>query len=202
MLSLICVWINGWVNNRGAGDLRRYRAHDDVTVMTLSDSVIPSTALTDGPLARYAKLWVAHTPECRERFPRLWLQRKPLVSDPGMHHGTCVTHVPWCMSRSLTRVARKTFPAFPENAQPAILRIWKEDHDFHFSPWGWHMCVHIWPGTPFTNAGIRHHKPSKRGMHLLQFYLIGWTVEIWEWINNFIPHFIMYVKTYPCWDQS
>ena len=26
-------------------------------------------------------------------FPRHRLQRKPLVSDPGMHHGTCVTHV-------------------------------------------------------------------------------------------------------------
>ena len=33
--SLICVWINGWVNNRDAGDLRRYRAHYDVTVMTI-----------------------------------------------------------------------------------------------------------------------------------------------------------------------
>ena len=33
MFSLICVWINGWVNNRDAGDLRRYRAHYDVTVM-------------------------------------------------------------------------------------------------------------------------------------------------------------------------
>ena len=27
MFSLICVWINGWVNNGEAGDLRRYRAH-------------------------------------------------------------------------------------------------------------------------------------------------------------------------------
>ena len=26
-------WINGWVNNREAGDLRRYRAHYDVSVM-------------------------------------------------------------------------------------------------------------------------------------------------------------------------
>ena len=26
-------WINGWVNNRGAGDLRRHCAHYDVTVM-------------------------------------------------------------------------------------------------------------------------------------------------------------------------
>ena len=33
MFSLICVWINGWVKNGEAGDLRRYRAHYDVTVM-------------------------------------------------------------------------------------------------------------------------------------------------------------------------
>ena len=33
MFSLICVWINGWVNNREAGDLRRHRAHYDVSVM-------------------------------------------------------------------------------------------------------------------------------------------------------------------------
>ena len=31
--SLICVWINGWVNNHKAGDLRRYCAHYDVIVM-------------------------------------------------------------------------------------------------------------------------------------------------------------------------
>ena len=32
MFSLICVWINGWVNNREAGDLRRYRAHYDIVM--------------------------------------------------------------------------------------------------------------------------------------------------------------------------
>ena len=32
-VSLICAWINGWVNNREAGDLSRNRAHHDVTVM-------------------------------------------------------------------------------------------------------------------------------------------------------------------------
>ena len=26
----------------------------------------------------------------------------PRVSDPDMHHGMCVTHVPWCMSGSQT----------------------------------------------------------------------------------------------------
>ena len=33
MFPLICAWINGWVNNRKAGDLRRNCAHYDVTVM-------------------------------------------------------------------------------------------------------------------------------------------------------------------------
>ena len=35
MFSLICAWTNGWVNNRDTGDLRRHRAHYDVTVMDL-----------------------------------------------------------------------------------------------------------------------------------------------------------------------
>ena len=38
MFSLIFVWTNGWVNNRGAGDLRRHRAHNDVTVIRRSKS--------------------------------------------------------------------------------------------------------------------------------------------------------------------
>ena len=51
--------------------------------------------------------------ECRERFLRYRLQRRPLVSDHGMHHGTCVTHVPWCMSGSLTRYGGESVPAIP-----------------------------------------------------------------------------------------
>ena len=36
MFSLICTRINGWVNNGEAGDLKRRRAHYDVTVMIIS----------------------------------------------------------------------------------------------------------------------------------------------------------------------
>ena len=36
MFSLIGVWINGWVNNREVGDVRRYRVHYDVIVMNSS----------------------------------------------------------------------------------------------------------------------------------------------------------------------
>ena len=33
LFSLICAWINGWVNNREAGNLRRHRVHCDVIAM-------------------------------------------------------------------------------------------------------------------------------------------------------------------------
>ena len=66
-----------------------------------------------GPLTRYVKLWVAHEPGMPERFPRHRFQRKSLVSGSGMHHGTCVTHVPWCMSGSLTREGGENVPGIP-----------------------------------------------------------------------------------------
>ena len=37
MFSLICAWINDWVNNLEACDLRHQRAHYDVIVMSLHD---------------------------------------------------------------------------------------------------------------------------------------------------------------------
>ena len=67
------------------------------------------------------------------------------MGDPDMHHGTCVTHVPWCMPGSLTSVflwirwRGKTFPAFPAHAQPAILRIWQEAH-WESLDLQWHKC--------------------------------------------------------------
>ena len=51
----------------------------------------------NGPLTRYPKLRIAHAPGMPGAF-----SPPPLVSDPDMHHGTCLTHVPWCMVGSLT----------------------------------------------------------------------------------------------------
>ena len=51
--------------------------------------------------------------EWRGRFPHHRFQRKPLVNDPGMHQGTCVTHAPWYMSGSLTRGGRVNVPGIP-----------------------------------------------------------------------------------------
>ena len=77
----------------------------------------------------------------------------PQVSDPDMHHGTCVTHVPWCMPGSLTsgflwsRRRGETFPAFPAHAQPAILRIWQEAHGVGVFGILWTLHHNIWPIT-------------------------------------------------------
>ena len=57
-------------------------------------------------------------------FPRRRFQSKPLVSDPGMHHVTCVTHVPWCMPGSLTCGDGENVPGIPGACAPAILCIW------------------------------------------------------------------------------
>ena len=50
MFSLICAWINGWVSNREAGDLRHHHAYYDATVMLIPRICIHGviTVLADG----------------------------------------------------------------------------------------------------------------------------------------------------------
>ena len=50
-----------------------------------------------GSLIRYVKFMVAHAPGMPGTF-----SQPPRVSDPDMHHGTCVMHVPWCILGSIT----------------------------------------------------------------------------------------------------
>ena len=60
-------WINGWVNNREAGDLRRHRAHYDVIVMDL------------------AYCSSARCPQLRQKT---WRPRRPhgIIRQPAHHH--------------------------------------------------------------------------------------------------------------------
>ena len=41
--SLICAWINGWVNNGESGDLRYHRGHYDVTLMKRFDYTVTAS---------------------------------------------------------------------------------------------------------------------------------------------------------------
>ena len=49
IFTLICVWINGCVNNREAGDLRRYCAHYGVTVMHIFHDRLYSLMILSSP---------------------------------------------------------------------------------------------------------------------------------------------------------
>ena len=66
-----------------------------------------------GLLTRYVKLWVAHAPGIPGTFSRHRPRRKTLISDSDIYHGTCVTHVPWWMSESLTRGGGEIVPGIP-----------------------------------------------------------------------------------------
>ena len=51
--SLISAWMNGWVNDGDAGDLRRHHAHYDVTVMILVASFQFDGPDTDSPMVLF-----------------------------------------------------------------------------------------------------------------------------------------------------
>ena len=50
-----------------------------------------------GPLTRYVKYRIALALGMPGTF-----SQPSRVGDPDMHHGTCMTHMPWCMPGSLT----------------------------------------------------------------------------------------------------
>ena len=75
MFPFMCAWIDGWVNNREAGDVIRHRAHYDATVTvpvpashpgyypgTLSCSLVTMQLIVCGPgCGRSISKWVAET---------------------------------------------------------------------------------------------------------------------------------------------
>ena len=92
-------------------------------------------------------------------FPRRRFQRKPLVSDLGMHHGTCVTHVPWCMSGSLACGDGDNVPGIPGACAPASLHIWQEAHDGYYSDYSLFPIHHYWikQGICVIKATVYHY---------------------------------------------
>ena len=78
IFSLISVWINGWVNNREAGDLRRYHAHYDVGVMVARVMAWCTKPLPQPLLANYQR-WLVLT------HPRTTSQKIFKISILGMN---------------------------------------------------------------------------------------------------------------------
>ena len=60
MFSLICTWIDSWVNNREAVDLKCNRAHYDITVMFYVDSDAIWCLTTSQKILRYWLMVPSH----------------------------------------------------------------------------------------------------------------------------------------------
>ena len=75
MFSLICAWINGWVNNREAGDLRRHRAHYDVIVMCCwfdNTTYIKSTGMSSGKTPVEKRTMLLHRKKSVSNYFAMW----------------------------------------------------------------------------------------------------------------------------------
>ena len=87
LFSLICAWINTWVNNGEAGDLRRHRAHywpaHRAGLLRCNFFGQPGSVSKFPPFL-WVKLWVGWVGrgyiEISGYFPALWINRVTLVT--------------------------------------------------------------------------------------------------------------------------
>ena len=77
------------------------------------ESYLESLKNCNGPLTRYVKLRVENAPGMPGTFSPPPTSKKPLISDPSMHHDMCVTYVPWHVSGSLTHGGGENVPDIP-----------------------------------------------------------------------------------------
>ena len=83
MFSLICAWINGWLNDREAGDFRRHRIHYDVIAMPSK----PSTGRGLHNMLKYNTCWVP-----LGMFSRNWRSSRRSTNRYIIHDPHCVSH--------------------------------------------------------------------------------------------------------------
>ena len=130
--------------------LQKARTKDcvDACACLILLTVTKSTVLPMGFLPDTKNCGLRMRRECRERFPLHRLQRKPLVSDPGMHQGTCVTHVPWCMSGSQTRGGGENDPGIPGVC--ATRNFVYLVRDLYSTPSSWYCNTFVCHAIDFT----------------------------------------------------
>ena len=96
IFSLVCAWINGWVNNGEAGDLRRYRVHCDVIVMIIfhSHNMVPvHSCMWCGEMLRstnHQGLPIYRNPwwiTCLASYVEIYSTRRPFVY---MYNDVCI----------------------------------------------------------------------------------------------------------------
>ena len=100
-------------------------------------------------------------------------------------------------------------PHFPRYSIAAYKMIYLENNAFNIFKCLFlnkiYECVtcHQWPLLltliPVWTSNYIHYKVWCEITYPFPNFNCG-TVEVWKWIGNFIPHFIMDAIIYPCWD--
>ena len=164
-------------------------------------NICGTRSLPNGPLDRYVKLRVVHAPGIPGTFsPSSWVT----VSNPDMHHGTCVTHVPRCKPGSLTSSflwsrGGENVPGIPgacassnftylvrdpgrQNARTRSILGWNYTPPSISSAW------HLLYGNSWQNSArcweipTRHHTPRSLSVYALTNFceiLIKIPTEVW-----------------------
>ena len=122
--------------------------------------------------------------ECRECFPRHRFQRKPLISDPGMHHGMCVKHVPWCMSGSLTNGGGGNVPGIPgacaaRNFAYLVRGPWNPLAKGHFFYVGGTSSACLHSDCSLLGWRRKRNQRDRHTLHLSRF------CSAWEMMNSY-----------------
>ena len=149
-------------------------------------------SITNGPLTRYNKLQVAHAPGMPGTF-----SPSSRVSDPDMHHDTCVMHVPWCMSGSLTsdfhwdrwRVKRSRHSRRMRNPRFYLETngIWVPSPLSNFIGVLLRV-VFFMPAIPVTPGYI---KPIPHRHYYVKFMKHPWSLRNTAWFNMYAPMIVL-----------
>ena len=144
----------------------------------------------------------------------------PLVSDPDMHHGTCVTHVPWCMPGSLNsgflwcrcrgkrsrHSRRMRNPQFCVSGKRPIEEHWirwdKTTWLFYMSPGGNAIIIVRRAGLLWSQQDFewRWSVPLFKCLTVLEFSFILFDlcllITFFNFIMNYIPIVTFWIFTY------
>ena len=130
---------------------------------------------------------------------------QPGVSDRDMHHGTCVTHVPWCMPGSLTssflwsrrrgKFLNDVMQDTPVDIKQIILKYSKQ-----ISIWHCYICHGInvrKHGISYKITSLQHvrHAAHITPTSIIYCFLNDWIQIVFEIQNGFSVRFAIFCET-------
>ena len=113
---------------------------------------------------------------------------------------------PFCLGLNVLISLMTSFPAYPAvgwrgSARVPALQGRRLPNDLW---WSWSQAAHLPAPWYLQRSRISNHMPSTVWDEITYPFpnSNGCTVEVWEWISNFIPHFMSVVISFPGRDLS